>query len=387
MFKSFRVGSIAGIPIKIDVTLLLILPVLVYLIGNGMAEAATAFNQGFDAGLDVDALTAGSTPWLVGAVSAVGLFVCVLLHELGHAAVARRYGYGIESITLWLLGGVARPEEQPNRWHHEFWIAIGGPVVSVVIGIGCVLGFGSISGDPARFVVGYLAGLNLVLAGFNMLPAFPLDGGRVLRALLGRTHTHLEATRLSVRVGKLFAILFGLFGLFVFNPFLVAVAFFVYMAAAAEGRQTALQAVFEGVVVEDVMTPASEVRTLSPGTTLDAVLDRMFTERHTGYPVVDDGRSIGVVTLEDIRDVDPEARPSTTVEEVMSTDLRTVDAGTEAMEAMQRLVRDDIGRLLVTDGDALVGLVTRSDLVTAVDVLRERGGADVDPEAGAGSLG
>jgi Zn-dependent protease/CBS domain-containing protein len=383
MFRSFRVGSIAGIPIKIDVTLLLILPVLVYLIGSGMGEAAVAFNRGLDAGLDVDALTAGATPWLLGAVSAVGLFVCVLLHELGHAAVARRYGYGIDSITLWLLGGVARPEEQPNRWHHEFWIAVGGPVVSVALGVGCFFAFGALSGDPIRFAAGYLAGLNLVLAGFNMLPAFPLDGGRVLRALLGRTRTHAEATRLSVRVGKLFAILFGLAGLFAFNPFLVAVAFFVYMAAAAEGRQTMLQAAFEGVAVGDVMTPADEIRTLSPEATIDTVLDRMFTERHTGYPVVDGGRPVGVVTLDDIRDVDPEARPSTTVAGIMSTDLRTVDVGTEAMEAMRLLAREDIGRLLVTDdAGALVGLVTRSDLVTAVNVLRER--RDADPGASIG---
>jgi Zn-dependent protease/CBS domain-containing protein len=380
MFKAYRVGSVAGIPIRIDVTLLLILPVLVYLIGSGMGEAAAALNSGLGAGLDVGALTAGSTPWLIGAASAVGLFGCVLLHELGHAAVARRYGYGIESITLWLLGGIARPKEQPNRWHHEFWIAIGGPVVSVALGIVFLLAFVALSADPVRFVVGYLAALNLVLAGFNMLPAFPLDGGRVLRALLGRTRTHAEATRLSVRVGKSFAILFGLFGLFVFNPFLIAVAFFVYMAATAEGRQTMLQAAFEGVVVGDVMTPAADVRTLSPETTLDTVLERMFSERHTGYPVVDGGRPVGVVTLDDIRNVAPENRPSTTVADVMSTDLRTVGVGTEAMEAMQRLAHEDIGRVLVTDGtDSLVGLVTRSDLVTAMNILRERRDADLEP--------
>ena len=379
MFKAFRVGSVAGIPIKIDVTLLLILPLLVYLIGSGMGEAAAAFNQGFDAGLDLDALTAGVTPWLIGAASAIGLFVCVLLHELGHAAVARHYGYGIESITLWLLGGVARPEDQPSRWHHEFWIAIGGPVVSVALGSVFFVGFDTLSGDPLRFVLGYLALLNIILAGFNMIPAFPLDGGRVLRALLGRTRTHVEATQLAVRVGKLFAIVFGLFGLFVFNPFLIAVAFFVYMAAGAEGRQTTLRAAFEGVAVGDVMTPAADVRTLPPETTLDTVLERMFSERHTGYPVVDSGRLDGVVTLDDVRDVDPERRPSTTVGDVMSTDLRTVDVSTEAMEAMQRLVRDDIGRLLVTDDSgALVGLVTRSDLVTAMDILRERRDPDVE---------
>jgi CBS domain-containing protein len=227
--------------------------------------------------------------------------------------------------------------------------------------------------DPVRFVVGYLAVLNLVLAGFNMLPAFPLDGGRVLRALLGRTRTRTEATQIAARIGKLFAVVFGLFGLLAFNLFLVAVAFFVYMAAAAESRQTMLEAAFEGVVVGDVMTPVADVRILEPNETLDSVLERMFSERHTGYPVVDDGELVGIVTLDDIRDVDPEVRPSTTVAETMSTDLQTVETETEAVEAMQRLARDDIGRLLVTDGTGrLVGLVTRSDLVTAMDIIREQ---------------
>ena len=384
MFRAFRVGSIAGIPIKLDVTFLLILPVLAYLIGNGMGEAAAALNRGFDAGLDVAALTAGLTPWALGTVAAVGLFVCVLLHELGHAAVARYYGYGIDSITLWLLGGLARPEEQPNRWNHEFWIAVGGPIVSVALGVGCFFTFGVLGGDSIRFVFGYLAVLNVVLAVFNMIPAFPLDGGRVLRALLGRSRSHAEATRLSVSIGKAFAVVVGLFGVLVFNPFLVAVAFFVYIAAAAEGRQTALQAVLEGVVVADVMTPVGEVRTLAPGATLDSVLERMFRERHTGYPVVDEtGTLVGVITLDDIRDVDPDARPETTVAETMSTDLRTVDVDTGAMEAMQRLANDGIGRLLVTDGaGSLVGLVTRSDLVTAMNIIRERRAIDAEAPPG-----
>ncbi len=384
MFRAFRVGSIAGIPIKLDVTFLLILPVLAFLIGNGMGEAVAALNRGLDAGLDVAALTAGLTPWVLGTIAAVGLFVCVLLHELGHAAVARHYGYGIDSITLWLLGGLARPEEQPNRWSHEFWIAVGGPIVSVALGVGCFLAFGVIGGDEIRFVLGYLAVLNVVLAAFNMIPAFPLDGGRVLRALLGRNRSHAEATRLSVSIGKAFAVVIGLFGVLVFNPFLVAVAFFVYIAAAAEGRQTALQAVFEGVVVEDVMTPAGEVRTLSPGMTLDSALERMFRERHTGYPVIDDtGTLVGVVTLDDIRDIDPDGRPRTTIAEIMSTDLRTVDVDTEAMEAMQRLANDGIGRLLVTDGTgSLVGLVTRSDLMTAMNIIRERRAIDAGTPPG-----
>ncbi len=383
MFKGYRVGSIAGIPIKLDVTLLLILPVFAYLIGNGMADAAGALNAAFGAGFDVERLSRGVTPWLLGSVAAVGLFVCVLLHELGHAAVARRYGYGIESITLWLLGGLARPEERPNRWNHELWIALGGPVVSVALGIGCFLAFQIAPSDPVRFVLGYLALLNVALAGFNMVPAFPLDGGRVLRALLGRNRSHAAATERAVSVGKFFAVVLGLLGVAAFNPLLIAIAFFVYIAAAAEGRQTALRATFEGVSVADVMTPAEKVRTVDPDRSIEGVLDRMFRERHTGYPVVDDGRLVGIVTLEDVRTVDPGARSTATVAAVMSTDLETVTPKSEAIEAMHRLGRDDIGRLVVVDATgSLAGIVTRSDLVAAMNVIRERrsGGETSLPE-------
>lgn len=373
MFKGFRVGSIGGIPIKLDITLLLILPVFAYLIANGMGEIVVALNQGFGADLEIDILTAGTTPWILGFAAAAGLFVCVLLHELGHAAVARYYGYGIESITLWLLGGIARPEEQPDRWNHEFWIAIGGPVVSVAIGVGCFLAFEVVGGDSVRFVLGYLALLNVVLAVFNMIPAFPLDGGRVLRALLARNRSHADATRRAVSIGKFFALLLGIFGLLAFNLFLVAVAFFVYVAASAEGRQTMLKAAFEGVSVDDVMTPRVDVQTVTPDRTLDEVIDRMFRERHTGYPVVENGRLVGIITLDDIRDVDPDRRRAVRVAEAMSTELETVGTGTEAMEAMQRLASGGIGRLLVTDdAGSLAGLVTRSDLVTAMSIIRER---------------
>ena len=379
MFKGFRVGSIAGIPIKLDITLLLILPVLAYLIAGGMSEVTVALNQGFGADLDVDVLTEGPMPWILGFAAAIGLFVCVLLHELGHAAVARYYGYEMKSITLWLLGGVARPEEQPTQWNHEFWIAIGGPVVSVALGVGCYLAFGVVWLDSIQFVLGYLALLNIVLAIFNMIPAFPLDGGRVLRALLGRNRPHAEATQLAVSIGKFFAFVLGLFGLLVFNLFLVAVAFFVYIAATAEGRQTVLQAAFEGVSVGDVMTPGTEVQTVESDRTLADVLDRMFRERHTGYPVVDRGELVGIIALDDIRNVDPDRRDAVRVSDVMSTDLETVSTDTEAIEAMQRLASDDVGRLLVTDNTgSLVGLVTRSDLVTAMAIIRERrSGGDV----------
>ncbi|OYR82731.1 metalloprotease, partial [Halorubrum distributum] len=200
-------------------------------------------------GIDAGAVAAGNTPWLLGLAAAVGLFVGVLLHEFGHSLVAMRYGYEIESITLWLLGGLASFAEFPEDWKHEFWIAIAGPLVSVAVGVACygVVLVGAGGSDALLFVFGYLALLNVVLAVFNMLPAFPMDGGRVLRALLARNQPHAQATQRAAAVGKVFAFLMGIIGLFTFQLLLIVLAFFIYIAASGEAQQTTLKAAFEGV--------------------------------------------------------------------------------------------------------------------------------------------
>jgi Zn-dependent protease len=189
--RSYTVTRIWGIPIRVGSSLLIFLPILAWLIGSGqqielyagVIEALTG------RGFDIAQLRAGTTPWLVGAAAAVGLFVSVTIHELGHSWVAMRYGLEIESITLWILGGLAALKEFPKEWDWELWIAIAGPVSSLLVAAVC---YGGVVLMPAslqvpRFVVGWLAVMNVTLAAFNLLPAFPMDGGRVLRALLARS--------------------------------------------------------------------------------------------------------------------------------------------------------------------------------------------------------
>jgi len=374
MFKSVQVGSIFGIPIKFDVTLLVVLPAFAWLIAVQIEEVVPLLNLTFGTEIAATPLTTGVTPWVVGAFAAIGLFVGVALHELGHSLVAMRYGYDIDSITLWLLGGVARFTEQPRTWHHEFWIAIVGPIVSIAVGVACYLvvlvvppGF-----DGTVFVFGYLAILNVFLAMFNMLPAFPLDGGRVLRALFARTQPFARATQRAVRIGQVFAVLLGLFGLFTFNIFLIAIAFFIYIVGAAEGRQTLIASVFESVPVREVMTPADSVVSVPPELPLTELPAYMIDYRHTGYPVVRDGDVVGIVTLDDLREVRPDQRETTTVADIMSRDLKTVSADSDAMDAFYKLAQNDIGRLVVTDGEGeFAGLLTRTDLVRAFEILRE----------------
>ena len=381
MMRSFRIGSLFGIPIKLDLTFLLVLPLFAYLIGVQIGEVSELLNTILGAGIDIEAVTAGVNPWIFGLAAALGLFVGVVLHELGHSLTAQRYGFPIDSITLWLFGGIAALSDMPEDWKQEFNIAIAGPIVSVLVGVGSYALFLVTPPelDGARFVLGYLALLNVALAAFNMLPAFPMDGGRILRAFLARSKPYAKATQQAAGVGKFFAVVMGLFGLIPpINIILIGVAFFVYIAASSEAQQVTMKAAFQDVTVSDIMTPASDLRTVEPGTSIADLIQRMFTERHTGYPVVDrdtyEGeRLIGLVTLTDAREIAPVERDAYTVEDVMTTDLKTIEPDSNAMEAIERMRENDIGRLLVVEDGDLVGLISRTDLMTAFDIVQKSG--------------
>ncbi|WP_267161789.1 CBS domain-containing protein [Halovenus salina] len=375
--RGIQVGRGFGIPIRLHWSFLLVLPLFAFIIGLDIATLTELLNDVLGAGLDPAALEGEYLPWVLGLTAALGLFTGVLLHEFGHSLVAMRYGYEIDSITLWLLGGLASFTEMPEDWRQEFWISVAGPIVSVGVGIACYGGFlvTPVDIEPLRFLFGYLALLNIVLAVFNMLPAFPMDGGRVLRALLARKRPHARATQLAAEVGKLFAFLLGAVGLLSLNIVLILLAFFIYIAASGEAQQTVMKATFEGVRVRDVMTARVDLHTVSPETTVATLIERMFKERHTGYPVVDSGVVVGMVTLDDARDVRPEEREAFLVEDVMSSDVVSISPDADAMETLQTLREHDIGRLpVVTEGGDFVGLVSRTDLMTAFDVLQGGGG-------------
>jgi Zn-dependent protease/CBS domain-containing protein len=368
--RGIQIGSVLGIPIRLNLTFLLILPIFAWLIGSDVAQLAVVLSDLIGMQLEPTALTGGLRPWLLGSAAAIGLFVCVLLHEFGHSIVAMRFGYEIDSITLWLLGGVASFSEMPEDWREELAIAVAGPAVSVGLGVlayALVLLLPS-TAQSALFVMGYLALTNIVLAAFNLLPGFPMDGGRVLRALLARTRPHARATQLAAEVGKAFAILLGFVGLFM-NIFLLALAFFIYMGASSESQQTVMKAAFEGVTVRDIMTPQTRLDTVESTTTVAGLLDRMLSERHTGYPVLRAGSLVGMVTLDDARDVAAVERDALRVEDVMSDEVRVTHPETPAMDALETLQRHDIGRLPVVADGELVGLVSRSDLMRAFSII------------------
>jgi Zn-dependent protease/CBS domain-containing protein len=374
--RGFTLGRLFGIPIRLNFTFLLILPVFAWVIGSQVGYWVETFNTIWGLGLAVAPLEAGSMPWILGILGAVGLFAGVVLHELGHSLVAIRYGYPINSITLWLLGGVAQLDEQPEDWRHELVIALAGPAVSIVIGIASYVAIFVVPATVggARFVLAYLALMNVVLAVFNLLPGFPMDGGRVLRALLARNRPFARATQIAAEVGKAFAILMGLIGLLVPNFVLIALAFFIYIGASSEAQRTTMNAAFEDVAVSDIMTPRDEIDAVPPNQSVAELIEQMFRQRHTGYPVMDQGRLVGMVTLADAREVAEVERDAYLVEDVMTTQVETIDAESNAMVAFETMQRAGIGRLIVTRDEEVAGLISRTDLMTALDIIKESGG-------------
>ncbi|WP_049928172.1 site-2 protease family protein [Halopiger goleimassiliensis] len=372
--RNFHLTTIWGIPIRIHVSLLVLLPVLVWAIAAGgqIDLYAGPIDALAPAALDLAALREGSTPWLIGLAGAIGLFVSVAAHELGHAYAARRYDIGTESITLWIFGGLAALESMPREWNREFWIALAGPITSVLL---AGLFAGILQVVPGElpivlFVVGWLALINVVLAVFNMLPAFPMDGGRVLRALLGRRRSYVSATRIAARIGTIFALLFAVVGVMGGNPILVLVALFVYAAATTESRTIVLEELLRGVIAADVMD--GPARTVSADATLSDVASTLFENRRSEFVVTDGEAVVGLVTLSDLGRVDRSDFEATTVREVMTDEVARVDLETPAFEVLRVMGQAPLV-VVLEDDDDLVGTVSRRDLGDVMQLRRELG--------------
>src|SRR5690606_5766025 len=199
-----------GIPVHLDISLLLVLPLLAWIIGNDVE----LFVKVFQLDIDPSQLMGGVTPYLYGLLAAIGLFLSVLIHELGHSVVGQHYGLKIRRITLWILGGMAQFERIPRQRGTEAIMAIAGPITSFLLGGLSWLAFHSVPVDAAglRFVLAYLMYMNVVLAVFNLIPALPLDGGRVLRSLLALRMPYLRATQIAAGTSKFLAVLLGMLG-------------------------------------------------------------------------------------------------------------------------------------------------------------------------------
>ncbi|MDI6888499.1 MAG: CBS domain-containing protein [Methanocellales archaeon] len=360
MKTSIQIGKIMGIPIKLHITFLLILPVFALVFASSPAP------YGF---VEVESTI---VRYAFGTLAAVALFACVLLHELGHSYVAMKYGTKIRSITLLLFGGVASMEEVPRDPKIELKMAMSGPGVSFALGVAFLLIYLLLkpiwAESPVTQLVFVLGLLNVILCGFNLIPAFPMDGGRILRAYLARQMPYMEATRKAVYIGKTFAFAMGVFGFLILSPILILIAFFVYIGASEEEKTTEITVTLEGVKVRDIMT--KNVISVPPTMTVSELAELMFMEKHMGYPVVD-GRLRGVVTFSDVRQVPIEQRGKTLVGDVMTKKIISVAPDDDAINALKMMSQRNIGRVLVMEDGAMVGIVSRTDLIRSIQLLRE----------------
>ena len=247
---------LVGIPLDVDVSFLVILPVMAWLIGSRIGALAHAWGIAGAHQLEIGAL-----PFLLGLVAASGLFVCVVLHELGHSITARAFGVKVRSITLWFLGGVAQLEEIPRKAGAEAIVGIAGPIVSILLAAICWGLLVTVPAGPGvTFILAYLAIMNVTLAVFNLIPALPLDGGRILRSLLALFLSYAAATRVASIVSQVLAIAMGIFALITGQWFLLLVAFFIFMSGRAETQTTDVEELLAGALVSDLMTSPAHRR-------------------------------------------------------------------------------------------------------------------------------
>jgi Zn-dependent protease len=354
-----RLGKLLGFEISVDWSWLLIFFLVVYTLANGYFPSVY---PSFDI----------ATNWLVGVIAALLLFASVLTHELSHSVVARGYGIQVRGITLFLFGGVSQTADEPKSAREEFWMAIVGPATSVGLGLLFYLigGIGVVLEWPAPVIAisGYLSLINFLLGAFNLVPGFPLDGGRVLRsAVWGYTGDLTRATRYASYAGQFFGYLlmavgFGeiLSGGLVGGLWLIFIGWFLTGAARSGYQQVLVRNALSGVRVEQVMT--TDVPVIPAETSVRRFVDEhLLKHEFSCYPVTRNDDVVGVVGTEEVRSIPASRWDSTPVGEIMHRvdNAYRVAADDDAWSVLAKLANDQVCRLLVMDDGHLKGTVGR----------------------------
>jgi len=373
MGRGFKIGTVAGIPIRIHISLLIILPLLAILFGGSFTRAAQM--------ADIPPGQLSGPPWLWGLGIAVGLFVAVLVHELAHSIYALKTGGEVRDITLFFIGGVSSISKPPRGAKNEAIMAAVGPLTSLAIGGLLLLLASALHGVPSfnlRFAVFYLGTLNLIVGAFNLLPAFPMDGGRILRAILTRFLGKVRATTTAAVVGKALALALGLFGLLSFNLVLMAIAFFVYMGADAERRQVLLGEVLTPLKVSEILAPAPQP--IHEAATVSDAAARMREEGLLALPVVSGSGVDGLVTVDDFRRLAPDQRGDTPIGS-LARRVEALPPSASAADAMERMGVLGVPELPVVDHGELVGMVSQERIARWLRLreLRDGGGRRGQP--------
>ncbi len=343
---SWKIGTFAGIAVYVHATFVLLLGWI----------ALTHWMQ-----------YQSLIPTLTGVAFILALFLCVVLHEYGHALAARTFGIATKDITLLPIGGLARLERIPDKPNQELWVALAGPAVNVVIAA-LLAAYLSLTGhfQPVQ-QIGLTHGVflervmfaNLFLVGFNMIPAFPMDGGRVLRALLAKRMEYARATRIAASVGQGLAFVFGFLGLFT-NPFLVFIAFFVWIGVAQEAAMAEAKSVLGSVSAKDAMIP--EFRTLSPRDELSQAVKLILNGWQQDFPVVDQGRVVGMLLRSDMIATLAGGEAHASVREAMSEDFPVASPMEPLHSVFTRLHDTQAATVPIVENGRLVGLITLENM-------------------------
>ncbi len=374
MNGSLKIGSIFGIPILIHWTFILIIPIFAWIIGSQILLTTELIAGLYQLPIDTSIISVGYIPYILGTIIALGLFAGVLLHEIAHCIVAKRKGIKINSITLLIFGGISSMEEGMPDPVVELPMALVGPLASFAVGITCsamaYIFFIAIPDAPVAgvlvFTFGYLGLLNIFLFAFNLLPAFPMDGGRVLRAFLARKMPLHKATRIAADVGKIFAVIFGITGIFFFSPILLLIAFFIYIGASQESTVVKYSFLLKDVTVKDMMS--RDVMTVTPVMPVTDVINLMYQTKHLGFPVIESGYLIGMVTLADVHRIPQIDRDAMQVKDIMTRGAITLPPAAPVIDALRIMSVNNIGRIPVMEGETLIGIVTRTDILKVIEL-------------------
>jgi len=354
MSWSLNIGRVAGTIVRVHITFLLFL---------AWIFAASYAANGADSAWDT-------------LLFMVLLFLCVLLHEFGHIFTARAFGVTTPYVTLLPIGGVAQLERIPEEPWEEFLVAIAGPLVNVAITIVLVLAGANLTPAAATAVdnthiamIDRLAAVNLFLALFNLIPAFPMDGGRVLRALLASRFGYVRATELAASIGQFVAFALGFIGL-LYNPILIFIAIFVYLAAASEAHMVALRAVSRGVPVSHAMMTHFE--TLTPESHIDAAVQTLLQTSQSEFPVIDGtGKPVGLLGRADLIRAIKTLGPDAKVADAMVVEIPTISHRGTLEQAFKLLQEKQAPAVTVIDAAGkLVGLVT-GETIAEMMMLQE----------------
>jgi Zn-dependent protease/CBS domain-containing protein len=375
---SIRLGKIAGIEININFSWIII----VVLITWSLATQFMVIYPGWGT----------ATYWIVGLLAAILLFVSVLLHELAHSLVARSRGLPVSSITLFIFGGVSNIEREPQSPGVEFWMAIVGPLTSIAIGIIAYLLYLPIgaSRSPLAAILSYLAITNILLGIFNLIPGFPLDGGRVLRSIIWKITGNLRrATRIATIVGEIVAYLFILVGIWIlfggniFDGIWIGfIGWFLLNAARTANSQVMLESMFRGVTVAQVMNPNPVI--VPANISLQKLVDEYFLPQGLRSALVVQGDQLaGLITLSDIRHVPREQWPQTPVGTVMIpvNRLHAVSPTQDLNDVLSLMARNDVNQLPVVQDGRVVGVLSRDAIMRFIEVHRGLG-MPVTPPSG-----